>query len=118
VIGAAALLVALAAAIMLTRDNIRAPFAAAAILATAFTVLVSPHYPWYFAWLIVFACFTRSLALLWLTSACLLLYLVPVGVHIVRNDYRLAIESMIYGPFAALVAIDLWYHRRRATRSS
>jgi len=25
---------------------------------------------------------------------------------------------MIYGPFAVLAAIDLWYHRRRATRSS
>ena len=118
VIGAVALLVALAAVIVLTRDNIRAPFAAATVLATTFTILVSPHYPWYFAWLIVFACFTRSLALLWLTNACLLLYLVPVGVHIARNDYRLAIESMIYGPFAALAAIDLWYHRRRGSRSS
>src|SRR5204862_2408317 len=75
-------------------------------------------YPWYFAWLIVFACFIRSVALLWLTTACLLLYLVPVGLHIVRDDYRLAVESMIYGPFAALAAIGLWYYRRRATRSS
>ena len=118
VIGAAALLVALAAAIVLTRDNTGSPFAAAAVLATTFTILVSPHYPWYFAWLIVFACFIRSVALLWLTTACLLLYLVPVGLHIVRDDYRLAVESMIYGPFAVLAAIDLWYYRRRATRSS
>ncbi len=118
VIGAAALLVALAAAIVLTRDNTGSPFAAGAVLAATFTILVSPHYPWYFAWLIVFACFIRSVALLWLTTACLLLYLVPVGLHIVRDDYRLAVESMIYGPFAALAAIDLWYYRRRATRSS
>ena len=118
VIGAAALLVALAAAIVLTRDNTGSPFAARAVLAATFTILVSPHYPWYFAWLIVFACFIRSVALLWLTTACLLLYLVPVGLHIVRNDYRLAVESMIYGPFAVLAAIDLWYYRRRATRSS
>lgn len=118
VIGAAALLVALAAAIVLTRDNTGSPVAAAAVLATTFTILVSPHYPWYFAWLIVFACFIRSVALLWLTTACLLLYLVPVGLRIVRNDYRLAVESMIYGPFAVLAAIDLWYYRRRATRSS
>jgi len=48
-------------------------------------VLVSPHYPWYFAWLIVFACFTRSLALLWLTTGCLLLYLVPVEAR--RSTY-------------------------------
>ena len=77
----------------------------------------SPHYAWYFAWLIVFACFVRPGALLWLTNACLLLYLVPVGSHIVRDPHRLAVESIIYGPFAALALADLWYHRRRATRS-
>jgi hypothetical protein len=81
-------------------------------------VLVSPHYPWYFAWLIVFACFVPSFALLWLTTACLLLYLVPVESHVARDAYRVAVESIIYGPFAALAVADLWYHRRRANRSS
>jgi hypothetical protein len=81
-------------------------------------VLVSPHYPWYFAWLIVFACLIRSVALLWLSTACLLLYLVPVESHIVRDAHRLAVETMIYAPFAALAVMDLWYHRRRAIRSS
>jgi len=118
VIGAAAILVALAAAIVLIRDSRCSLFAAAALVATTFVVLVSPHYPWYFAWLIVVACFVRSWALLWLTTACLVLYLVPVGFHIVRNDYRLAIESIVYGPFAMLAVMDLWYHRRRANRSS
>ena len=117
-IAAAAILLALAVAIVLTRNDARSSFPAAAVLATIFTILVSPHYPWYFAWLIVFACFIRSIALLWLTNACLLLYLVPVGFHIVRDDYRLAVESIVYGPFAVLAAIDLWYHCRRATRSS
>jgi alpha-1,6-mannosyltransferase len=108
-IGAAAILAALAVAIVLLGD---APMAGSAILASAFIVLVSPHYPWYFAWLIVFACFGRYLSLLWLTNACLLLYLVPVGSHIVRDDHRLLVESMIYGPFAALAVIDFCYHRR------
>jgi hypothetical protein len=117
-IGAAAILVALGAAIMVRHNAGGSPIAAATILATIFMVLVSPHYPWYFAWLIVFACFTHSLALLWLTTACLLLYLAPVESHIVRNDYRLAIESMIYAPFVVLAVTDLWYHRRRAIRSS
>ena len=117
-IGAAAILVALGAAIMVRHNAGRSPIAAATVLATIFMVLVSPHYPWYFTWLIVFACFTRSLALLWLTTACLLLYLAPVESHIVRNDYRLAIESMIYAPFVVLAVTDLWYHRRRAIRSS
>ncbi len=30
---------------------------AAAILATATTVAISPHYPWYLGWLALFACF-------------------------------------------------------------
>jgi hypothetical protein len=121
-VGAVAILVALGAAIALARDTARSPFAAATLLATTLVVLVSPHYPWYFAWLIVFACFIRSGALLWLTTVCLLLYLVPVESHIVRDAYRLAVESIIYGPFAALVVMDLWYYRRYqhrgATRSS
>ena len=117
IVAAAILLVALGAAVLLARDTRHSPFAAAAVLAAAFMVVVSPHYPWYFSWLIVFACFIRSLALLWLTIACLLLYLVPVGSQIARDGYRLLIESAIYGPFAALAVADLWYHRRQAIRS-
>ena len=116
--GAVVILVALVAAIVFTRDTTRSWFAAATVLATTFVVLVSPHYPWYFAWLIVFACFVPSFALLWLTTACLLLYLVPVESHVARDAYRVAVESIIYGPFAALAVADLWYHRRRANRSS
>jgi hypothetical protein len=111
-VGAAAILLSLGAFIVFARHPTRGSLGAAALLATTFIVLVSPHYPWYFAWLIPFACFRRSLALLWLTIGCLLLYLVPVGYHIVRDDYRLIVESLIYVPFAALAAADLWYHRR------
>ena len=105
----------LSAAFVFGRE--RSPFAAAAMLATIFVVLVSPHYPWYFAWLIVFAGFIRSFALLWLTNACLLLYLIP-GYVSVPGDARFVIESVIYGPFAALGMLDIWYHRRDAHRSS
>jgi alpha-1,6-mannosyltransferase len=116
-IAAAAVLLALSASILLARDGRYSPFTAAAVLATTFMVIVSPHYPWYFTWLIVFACFVRSFGLLWLTNTCLLLYLVPVGSRIVRDDHRLLLEAAIYGPFAALALADFWYHRRNATRS-
>jgi len=116
-IGAGAVLAVLAAAAFFTRVDTSSPLRAAALLATAFVVLASPHYAWYFVWLIVFACFMRPGALLWLTNSCVLLYLVPVGSHIVRDPHRLAVESIVYGPFAALALVDLWYHRRRATRS-
>jgi hypothetical protein len=110
--GAGAILLVLAVAIFCRPERLHSPFRAAAVLATAFLVLLSPHYPWYFAVLVIFACFFRSLALLWLTNACLLLYLVPVGSHILRSDYRLAIETMIYGPFAALALSEYWQVRR------
>ena len=75
-------------------------------------VLLSPHYPWYFAWLVVFACLLPCFSLLWLTIAVFLLYLVPVGSQLVRDSSRLIVESIIYLPFAVLAAIE-WRQRRR-----
>ena len=83
-----------------------------ALLGGAFVVLLSPHYPWYFAWLIVFACLIPSVALLWLTLTSFLLYLVPVGSQLVQSRHRFFVESVLYAPFLALVAIDLWRRRR------
>jgi hypothetical protein len=109
---AIALFGALGAAFAFRRDRDRPPYTMAAILSVLFMVFVSPHYPWYFSWLIVFACFVRSFALLWLTNACLLLYLATDYVF-VPSDQLLAIESIIYGPFAALALVDFWYSRRQ-----
>ncbi|HYG10764.1 MAG TPA: glycosyltransferase family 87 protein [Pyrinomonadaceae bacterium] len=49
----------------------------AALLATTFTVLLSPHYTWYFAWLVPFLCFARGRTLaplLCLSVAAFMLY--------------------------------------------
>ncbi len=114
VAGAVAILVILAFAVAVARNAAEREFSGAALLAGVFMFLLSPHYPWYFAWLIVFACFAPWLSLLWLTNASLLLYLVPVGSHLVRSDYRLLVESAIYGPFAVLALLDLRRRRRPA----
>lgn len=118
VAAAAALLGALGFAVVFTRRAADADFTDAALLAGAFMFLLSPHYPWYFTWLIVFACFAPWLSILWLTNACFLLYLVPVGSQLVRSSHRLLVESVIYGPFAVLALGDLWRRRQRAVRSS
>lgn len=118
VIGAAAILGALALAVAFARRTADAEFTGAALLAGAFMFLLSPHYPWYFSWLIVFACFAPWLSLLWLTNAGFLLYLVPVGSHLVRSEHRLLVESAIYGPFAVLALLDCWHRRWRADRRS
>jgi hypothetical protein len=117
IVGSGTILAALGAAVFFRRHGARPSIIAAGVMATVLMVLVSPHYPWYFAWLIVFACFARSFALLWLTNACMLLYLIP-GYVFVQSDLRLAIESIIYGPFVALALVDLWYHRRQASARS
>ncbi len=85
----------------------------AALLAGAFTLLLSPHYPWYFAWLIVFACLVPSAALVWLTLASFLLYLVPAWPQVVWNRHRFLVESALYLPFLLLAAADLRRLRRQ-----
>jgi alpha-1,6-mannosyltransferase len=116
--GAATILIALAGAIAFAHDPRTDQFAGAALLAGAFMFLLSPHYPWYFAWLIIFPCFAPYVSLLWLTNAALLLYLVQVGTPLMREGYRLLVESVIYGPFAVLAVFDVWRLRRRSAQSS
>ena len=84
-----------------------------AVLAGAFMLLLSPHYAWYFTWLIVFACLVPSAALVWLTLTSFLLYLVPVWPQVVWNRHRLLVESTLYVPFLLLAAADLWRLGRR-----
>lgn len=114
---AIAILAVLSVIFIFHRRHAPSPYEIAAILAGVFTIFVSPHYPWYFAWLIVFACFVRSFALLWLTNACLLLYLLTDYVFL-PSAQLMVIQSILYGPFAALAIVDVWHYRRReAVRS-
>jgi alpha-1,6-mannosyltransferase len=80
----------------------------AALLAGAFILLLSPHYAWYFAWLVVIACVRPSAALVWLTLASFLLYLVPVWPQLMRNRPWLLVQSAMYLPFLVLAAGELW----------
>ena len=115
---AATILTALAAGVSFAHDPRTGQLAGAALLASTFMFLLSPHYPWYFAWLIIFPCFAPYVSLLWLTNAALLLYLVQVGTPLMREGYRLLVELVIYGPFALLAVFDVWRLRRRAAQSS
>jgi alpha-1,6-mannosyltransferase len=109
---AAATLLALAVHSLFTAEG--RYLASAMTLAVASMVLLSPHYPWYFAWIVPLICFTPRLSVLYLTLACPLLYFVPGGPD--PEGARLPFEWAIYGPFAVLVAFELW--RRRAARTA
>jgi hypothetical protein len=58
---------------------------------------ISPHYPWYFAFLLVPACIAPSPAILYLVTASFLLYLNPTHTQPFW-------PSIVFGPFAALAA--------------
>jgi len=72
---AAALLGVLGLACVFLRREPKADLAAAMVLAIAFTVLFSPHYSWYFAWIIPFLCCYPSVAAIYLTCCRELLHL-------------------------------------------
>jgi len=79
------------------------------VLASAFTVLFSPHNAWYFAWLVPFLCFRFSLAHLWLTGICVLLYVWP-------DPLGLDEQLLLYLPFLVLLLVQYGFARRRAHR--
>ena len=108
---AAAALLALAVHSVVTAEG--RYLASALTLAVATMVLVSPHYPWYFAWIVPLICFTPRPSALYLTLACPLLYFVPGGPD--PEGARMAFEWAIYGPFAVLVAFELWRQHAAGT---
>jgi hypothetical protein len=103
----ALLLLGLAAAFMLGRSlpsepgpRIRAIGQAGAILALATTLILSPHYPWYFGWLSLFACFVPYRSIIFLSASSVMVYLDPY--------HREAIYPwLVYGPCLALGVGDV-----------
>ena len=109
---AAFVMAALALLVFMREGQSGADLGGAMLLAVAFTFLFSPHYSWYFAWLLPFATLLRSVALLWLPLASLLLYLLPAGPVLARHGDRTLIESLVYLPFVILAALELWHRAR------
>jgi alpha-1,6-mannosyltransferase len=74
VAAAALVMAALALFVVMRPRRLDADLAGAMLLAVAFTLLVSPHYAWYFAWLVPFLCFYPVVGVIYLTCAVSLLY--------------------------------------------
>ncbi len=75
-----------------------------AILAACATIIVSPHYAWYFAWLAVPCVVAPLPAVIWLSAAPVLLYLDPF-------QERFFWPSLVYLPAIALALASFWRHR-------
>jgi hypothetical protein len=105
-------LAALAATVALRRRNRDVDSVAALLLATAFLILTSPHFPWYFAWVVPLLCRSLYVPLLYLTLASFLLYVAEIQ----DEGENLAPLWWLYLGFAALAAVDFAARRRRRLR--
>lgn len=95
-------------AVLLRADRDASVLGALALALTA-TVLMSPHYAWYFCWLVPFLVFVPSPAVFWLTAS------VPILEQIEwPDDFNLA--SIIYIPFLLLLALEIAVRVYRASR--
>jgi len=82
------------------RDNPGKPDVAGAFsIAVASTVFFSPHYAWYFLWLVPFLCFFPRPSVFWLTLSATALY---------RLEWPITLlgASIQYAPFAALLILE------------
>ncbi|HYY58849.1 MAG TPA: glycosyltransferase 87 family protein [Pyrinomonadaceae bacterium] len=76
----------------------------ALVLASVFTILLSPRYEWYFAWLVPFLCFVPFAPLFALTASASVLYLFWFGE---KPDQSLIVNAFLYLPFALLSLLAL-----------
>jgi alpha-1,6-mannosyltransferase len=85
----------------------------ALLLALTFTVLLSPHYAWYFLWLVPMLCFRLHVPALYLTLASFLLY--ELLLH-TSGPVFFRVSVLLYLPFA-LIALVCWLVRRAQSES-
>ena len=84
----------------------------ASALATIVVALGTPHYAWYYVWLIALACLAPRPVTLWVACSGALLDYEP---H--TNGGRLVFESLMYAPTLVLLALE-WRKLRVSSRDS
>jgi len=108
---AAAVMVALTiGALRRAADRHSSP-AWATVLATGALFFASPHYPWYFVWLVALLTIAPWWPAWWLTLAAPVLYCGAKTGHI-----PLWAGFVVYGGFAILCSIDMAWRNRLAAR--
>lgn len=78
------------------------------LLASVFMLLLAPHFPWYFSWLIVFLCFVPSVPVFYLTFASFLLYVTWLGDP---PERVFVLKALIFVPFLVLGLVSIWWRR-------
>jgi alpha-1,6-mannosyltransferase len=85
------------------------------IIASAFMVLLAPHFSWYFSWLILFLCFIPSVPVFYLTAASFLLYLTWVND---TPDRVFMLKTFIFAPFLILGILTILLPRQGTAHSA
>jgi hypothetical protein len=82
-------------------------------MATTFSILFSPHNPWYFAWVLPILCALPYAPMIYLVTASPLLYLTLMDSS---AGMLLRINTLLYLSFAMFVILDLAARRWRGQR--
>jgi alpha-1,6-mannosyltransferase len=107
VVAVVLIMAVLAMLVVLRRQAAGANLAGGMLLATAFTILLSPHYAWYLAWLVPFLCFYPVVGVIYLT--CAVSYL-----SFSHWPPTLSEGVIIYGPCILLLVVELVARRHRS----
>ena len=92
-------------------DDPRASLVWATTLGAAVMLFASPHYAWYFVWLVALLCLVPWWPAFWPTLTGVLLYWVPETGHV-----PLWVGFTIYGGFAILGCVDIAWRFALASR--
>jgi hypothetical protein len=103
---AATVMAALALFVVMRERRPGADLAGGMLLAVTFTILFSPHYTWYFAWLVPFLCFYPAVGVVYLTCAASYLYFA----HWPPNVWD---GVVIYGPCVLILVAEFAFRRHR-----
>jgi alpha-1,6-mannosyltransferase len=112
---AAALVLAIVTCFALVRSS-EAPrgwLVGAAAIAAAALIVFSPHYPWYFTWVLPVLCALPYTPMIYLVTASPLLYLTLMDTS---AGTLLRINTQLYLSFAMFVILDLMVRRWRGKR--
>jgi hypothetical protein len=90
----------------------RTSMAWATTLGTAAMLFASPHYAWYFVWLVALLCIAPWWPAFWLTLTAVLLYWEPK-----TGNISLWVGFTIYGGFVTLGCVDIAWRYVNAARS-
>jgi hypothetical protein len=82
------------------------------IIACTFTVLLAPHFAWYFVWLVPFLCFVPSVPVSYLTLSSFLLYFTWLYWS---DNHVFKIKVAMFVPFFLLLGFSLWKRRAKLT---